>query len=71
MAEFTKEIEKVQPEKRKENGKPGNSFKEGMTVVSDIKSNYVRTGELLMDFSTLPTSVETTKHGEAELKCIG
>lgn len=30
MAELTKEIEKIQPEKRKENGKPGNSFKEGM-----------------------------------------
>ena len=24
-----------------------------------------------MDFSTLPTSVETTKQGEAELRCIG
>lgn len=30
MAELTKEIEKVQPEKHKENGKPGKSFKEGM-----------------------------------------
>lgn len=74
MVELTKETEKLQPWKQKKNGKPGKSFKEGVSssVRYKIKSHknwkaFVR----FIDMVTLLTLEKPAKHGKVELRCIG
>lgn len=71
MAELTKEIEKVQPEKHKENGKPGKSFKEGMNSSVRYKIKLCKNWRAVDGFLNLADLGETIKHGEAELRCNG